>query len=219
MDQRAIEFWQVASTFPANKEEVYSEHAIAQEFDKWQGATVLEYGCGGGADTLSYLRRGCTVYACDIVETNIATTKRRAHEAGLADRLRPTLLTDSAQIPIADAAIDVASAHGVLHHIKQPLPILQEIRRTLRNGGILYVMLYTEQLYAQHKATVDRLMQERGISRGEAFGWATDGEGCPWAVAYTASDGQALLGAAGFDVVSTMDYHAALFRCFRARKA
>ena len=71
---KSKKFWVSASTFPGDKEAVYPEHGIVQEFDKHTGKLVYEYGCGGGSDVMSYLRRGNKVYATDIVPDNIYLT-------------------------------------------------------------------------------------------------------------------------------------------------
>src|SRR2546429_6246154 len=71
--------WARAANFPANKETVYPEHAEVQEFDLNAGKTVLEYGCGGGADALSYLRRQCRVWYVDVVPENVQRATERIH--------------------------------------------------------------------------------------------------------------------------------------------
>lgn len=215
---REKEFWQVASTFPPDKEIVYPAHRQAQEFDKWEQATVLEYGCGGGADACSYLRRGCTVWATDIVAANVEMTTARARAAQLDGQLNAILLADSTVLPIEAASVDVASSHGVLHHIRDPRPVLREIRRVLKPAGRLYVMLYTEKLFDDLKEQTRTFAVNNKISWQEAFGWATDGPGCPWAVPYTEGQGRLLLKETGFSVTSTFDYNNGQFRTFRAIK-
>lgn len=207
-------FWKVAAGFPADKEAVYPEHAIAQEFDRWRGKAVLEYGCGGGSDAMSYARRGCRVWAVDIVPENIKATQERAASAGL--NVPAILLDRSDQIPIAEGSFDVASSHGVIHHIREPLPVLREIRRVLAPSGHLYVMLYTEHLYNALKADTERVAREQSIPLEEAFGWHTDGRGCPWADYYTEDEGEELLDDGGFQVLSTFLYNNDHFRCYRA---
>lgn len=218
VDQRIKSFWQVAGTFPANKEDVYPQHTIAQEFNKYRGIRVLEYGCGGGSDTLSYLRRGNFVYATDVVPQNIEVAKARVHNAMAAVQSSFLLLDRNDQIPLPDGFIDVASSHGVIHHIATPEPVLTEIVRVLKPGGMLYVMLYTEHLYKRFQPEITKLVREEGITALEAFGWCTDGEGCPYADSYTEAGGTALLSKVGLTVTSTYMYNNDDFRTFRAVK-
>lgn len=218
----AKRFWEVAATFPPNKEEVYPEHAIAHEFDKIQpGMQVLEYGCGGGSDTMSFLRRGARVYAADIVQANLQMTHRRAFEARLSGNLCLVHLDQSDQILLADDSIDIASAHGVLHHIPTPLVerTIKEIYRVLKPGGVLYSMLYTPALELH---LTDKIMEFRaatpGLTHEEAFGWATDGKGCPFAEAYDEMKATATFGLCGFELLSRFTYHQGFFTTWRWRK-
>lgn len=214
--ERVRDCWSRAASFPADKENVYPQHAEAQEFEKNRGARVLEYGCGGGSDALSYLRRSCDVTFVDIVPGNVSAAKERIAAAGYASTSRGLVIDESDRIPLPSGLFDVASAHGVLHHIPDPLPVLRELRRLLKPRGKLYVMLYTEQLFEVHRAEVDRLVAEKGISQAEAFGWRTDDTGTPYAVHYTEQSGTLLLEAAGFRVHDSVLFNADQFRTFRA---
>lgn len=213
------EFWEIAQTFPDDKEMVYPDHVIAQEFAQNVGKTVLEYGCGGGSDTISYLRRGCSVYFADIVRSNVMATHKRALEAGYAGKAKGMLLIHSAAFPqIPSGTIDVVNAHGVLHHIEDHetvLAVLRQFHRVLRPNGKLYVMLYTQELWTKYE-TARAKLEMKGLLPGAAFGQLTDGEGCPFATAYDEGDGTALLGEGGFDVVSMFIYNGVDFRTFRA---
>lgn len=190
--------WTRASSFPTNKEEAYPDHAKAQQFDKHKGVRVLEYGCGGGSDTLSYLRRGCFVHFVDVVGENVDTTRKRVDVAGYGLHATGLALDESDRIPVASGTFDVASAHGVLHHIENPVPTLKEISRVLKSHGLLYVMLYTEWLMTRYMGMIHALMAQNRLGWHEAFGWCTDGEGCPYSQAYSEAQGKELLRDAGF---------------------
>lgn len=214
------EFWEIAQTFPDNKEAVYPDHVVAQEFALNVGKTVLEYGCGGGSDTLSYLRRGCSIYFADIVRGNVLATARAVTAAGYGGKqAKPLHLAHSSALNgIPSGHLDVVSAHGVLHHIAEyhiVLDVLAEFHRVLRPTGRLYVMLYTKELWEKYQLQIDKLMV-KGLTAAQAFGQLTDGEGCPHAIAYDSEDGKQLLSTAGFNVVSEFIYNGGDFRTFRA---
>jgi SAM-dependent methyltransferase len=220
--ERARDYWKKASGFPADKEAYYPEHAAAQEFDRWGGSDVLEYGCGGGSDALSYMRRGCSVVAVDINPINQQTTSDRMvkfHEEQPGTS-HTRFLERSDVIPVGDAAFDVASAHGVLHHIPQPLVgrVVAEIYRVLKPGGWFYAMLYTNKYAEATHANTERYMTRKGISREEAFGWCTDGEGCPWGEPYDEPKVRALVEPAGFQLVSTFVYNTDYFATYRMQR-
>lgn len=219
--------WRRAGEFPANKEDHYPDHAWAHWMNAGHasGQIVLEYGCGGGSDTLSYLRRGYSVRACDIVPENIAVARARIEEHrmfGLAHEWQPfaktALLTESYPLPFNDDQFDVVHCHGVLHHIPDPAPVVAEFFRVLKPGGIASIMLYTEVLFEVHREKVIELKAEHGISATEAFSWCTDGPGTPYARAYGEADGARLLEEAGFVVEATATYEGRIFRTYRGRK-
>lgn len=211
--------WKRAAGFPASKEAVYVEHAAIQEFIQHAGARVFEYGCGGGSDALSYLRRRCKVWYADVVPENIAAATARIAQAHLEAEAHPVLLEASAPIPLAGEYFAVVNSHGVVHHIEDPAPVVAEFARLLHGAGVCYVMLYTETLYAAHEREINALIRAgKCQSYAEAFGWCTDGPGTPYARAYTEEEGRALLEAAKLQVVSVKTYHKGLFRTFKAVK-
>ena len=209
--------WVRAQHFPIDKETVYPELAAAHEFDRHRGKKVLEYGCGGGSDTLSFLRRGCEVTYTDVVASNVEITSERVRVEGFGAVSSGMVLPESDRLHIDSGTFDVASSNGVIHHIPQPLPVLKEIRRVVKPHGLFYCMLYTETLWSRHEGEVAELVATRGLSEQEAFGWRTDDHGCPWSVFYTEDSGRALLESAGFkDVAVTAVYNRDEFRVFRA---
>ena len=208
--------WGRASRFPIAKEDYYPEHADAQEFDRHTGKTILDYGCGGGPDTMSYLRRKNFVIFADIVPENIHTTMGRVANAGYTYTSSGLHLKKSDEIPVESGCCDVVSSHGVLHHIPDPIPVLQEFKRILKPDGELYIMLYTEHLWKDLLPNTVAFRQ-RTQSDEEAFAWATDGPGAPYATYYTEEGGTKLLAAAGFKVTSTFCYHDGKFRTYRAK--
>ncbi len=212
------EVWARAAGFPANKEACYPEHARAHDFDGLAGKRVLEYGCGGGSDTESLARRGARVVYVDVVPGNVAATRRRVALAGYADTTEGHVLERSETIPLEDASLDAVSSHGVLHHIEDPRPVLAEFRRLLVPSGRLLIMLYTEHLAKNLAARVAALCA-RGLSKEEAFGWATDGDGVPYSRSYTEDEGRAFLTEAGFTVTRAVLYSRDEFRTFWAEKS
>lgn len=217
--------WERASDFPADKEAVYPEHAQIEEFDRHAGKNVLEYGCGGGSDALSYWKRGCDVTFVDIVPRNLAMTVARF---AVAPKLREDqkctglLLEDSAPIPVEYRSFDVVHCHGVLHHIMDPAPVVQEFAKVLKPGGLAYVMLYTETLFQLHAPQIVRLMNQTGLSVWEAFGWSTDGEDIPYAKAYEKASALMLFMENGFTCDPVQDiasYQGDIFRRYRLTKA
>ena len=213
--------WSRAAGFPPNKEEVYPDHARAQEFDLHHGLHVVEYGCGGGSDTMSYLRRDNQVTFLDIVPGNVDATTAYVRQAGYGpEQAIGYLLAESVPIPLDAGSVDLVNCHGVLHHIPDPIPVVADFYRILKPGGLLYAMLYTETLYQHAMPTLRRIISSgRAATVEEAFAAVTDGEGAPYAVHYTESKGSALFDGVGFVVESRFVYNNGEFRTFRCRKS
>jgi SAM-dependent methyltransferase len=157
------------------------------------------------------------VHYLDIVPGNVEVTGSRVYAGGFRSRAWGITLDQSAPLPVLAADFDVASSHGVLHHIHDPMPVLKEFRRVLKSGGLLYVMLYTEYLEHRCGPKIGALVRERGVSPEEAFAWCTDDVGAPYARSYTEAEGVRLLATAGFaEIVVTAVYNNDDFRTFRA---
>jgi SAM-dependent methyltransferase len=229
-EARTRTIWTRAAGFPPYKERHYPEHARVQEFDQYQGRRVLEYGCGGGSDTLSFFLRGNSVTFVDIVPSNVHVTferlrqdARRLPACPIGGQLffipsaEGRILEKSDELPFKDDAFDLASAHGVLHHIPKPLDVLAEIRRVLEPGGLLYVMLYTEGYREKLHPRIHALQRDKHLSYEEASGWCTDAEGVPYARFYTEVEGTELLQNAGFEVLQAPVWNEGYFRTFKAR--
>jgi len=216
----ARKFWKVASTFPPNKESVYPAHAGAHEFDVQgqPGKRVLEYGCGGGSDTESLLRRGAAVLATDIVPENVQTTRARLAAIDANYRVEVMLLESSASIPAASENFDSVNCHGVLHHIPEAVMhrVIDEFHRVLKPGGHLYAMLYTEQLFERCMPQIEGLRSAHGWPVDRCFSYCTDGGGI--ARAYSLGGGRELFEQHGFEFVSAVEYNDADFRTFKVRR-
>lgn len=76
---------------------------------------------------------------------------------------------------------------GVLHHIADPRPMIAEMRRVVRPGGRIILMLYHRASWKyQVVLRVKRLLDPRyrGKSQAEALNM-NDGVDCPLALVYT----------------------------------
>lgn len=109
------------------------------DYSRWNGARVLEIGCGLGAITGELARHHARVTALDVTWTAVSTTARRL---GLAALPGQPLQGDALHLPFADASFDFVWSWGVLHHASDTAAALREARRVLRPGGEIAVMVY-----------------------------------------------------------------------------
>jgi len=101
---------------------------------------VADFGCGYGTFTIPAARivRG-TVFAFDIEAEMVDATFRKAREAGLNNVHveRRDFVVEGTGLP--DSSIDYVMLFNILH-CEDPLVLLREARRILREDGLLAIM-------------------------------------------------------------------------------
>ena len=104
------------------------------------GATVLEAGCGVGAQTLELARRspGAQFTSVEISPDSVAEAARRVSEAGLTNVA--VQQADIFALPFAAASFDHVFVCFVLEHLPRPADALAALLAVLRPGGSLTVI-------------------------------------------------------------------------------
>ena len=102
------------------------------------GSTVLEAGCGVGAQTvaLAHNNPGALITAVDKAGANVAAARRAT--AGLPSV--QVLRADIFALPFAPASFDHAFVCFVLEHLRDTQGALVALRRALKPGGTLTVV-------------------------------------------------------------------------------
>jgi len=165
---------------------------------------VLDFGCGPGNDLVGFheYSNPSRLIGVEVSPTALEQAKRRMalHKA------IPELILigeDDVKLPVDDASVDYIHSSGVLHHVRDPLPILREFRRILRPNGEARVMVYNYfSLWLHlHVAYIVRRVKKlyTNIPIREAFGRFTDGEECPLSTVYKPEEWVVLANKAGFD--------------------
>jgi ubiquinone/menaquinone biosynthesis C-methylase UbiE len=102
------------------------------------GGTVLDIGTGPGFLGIEVARRlrgtGCRVVGLDLSGAMLNLAVGNAHRRSLGGQLL-WLQADAKAMPFGDGEFDVVSSSDSLHHWKDPLPVLNEIARVLKDGG------------------------------------------------------------------------------------
>jgi SAM-dependent methyltransferase len=101
------------------------------------GMSVLDVGCGPGTITADLARRVAPgqVIGLDASAEVVAQAADHAARAGV-----PNLrfeVGDLFALAYGDATFDAVHAHQVLQHVTDPVAALVELRRVLRDGGVL----------------------------------------------------------------------------------
>ena len=97
------------------------------------GLRVLDIGSGGGFLAEEFAALGCRVTGVDPARASVAAA--RAHAAGRGLRV-DYLVGAGEELPVPDAAFDVACCCDVLEHVADPDRVIGEAARVLRPGGL-----------------------------------------------------------------------------------
>lgn len=100
------------------------------------GLSFLDVGCGTGRYSIEFARKNAArVVGLDISETMIDVCRRRATEEKLIDKTS-FIQTDLLQFK-PDEKFDVSIGIGLFDYIKDPLPVLKEMRECVSDRAIM----------------------------------------------------------------------------------
>jgi len=100
------------------------------------GMHVVDCGCGPGSITagLAEIVAPGPVVGVDLEPRQLEAARALAAQRGVTNlRFEQSSIYD---LPFPDASFDVAAAHFVIEHVREPLRALREMRRVLKPGGI-----------------------------------------------------------------------------------
>jgi ubiquinone/menaquinone biosynthesis C-methylase UbiE len=100
---------------------------------------VLEVGCGVGAQTEILLERfpQISIKGVDASPTQITQARSHLTQSPNASRVQ-FLEGDALHLPFADNTFDSAFLCWFLEHVQTPVEILEEVRRVLQTGGVIF---------------------------------------------------------------------------------
>jgi SAM-dependent methyltransferase len=104
-------------------------------------AAVLDLGCGTGVVARAIAARDGfegTVTAVDQSPVLIGAGARFAADEGVGDRI-DFRVGDVHALEFPDASFDVAIAHTLISHVREPLTVLAETARVVRPGGTVAI--------------------------------------------------------------------------------
>lgn len=150
--------------FDAIERHRYQEYAPwmpdVMGFNAFEGAKLLEVGCGMGTDLLQFARGGAHCTGIDLTPRSIEITRQHFR---VCDMKGDFLISDGEILPFATATFDVVYSNGVLHHTPDTAGAIRELHRVLKPEGIAKVMLY----YRQSVNYWCEMILRRGILGGE----------------------------------------------------
>jgi SAM-dependent methyltransferase len=158
------------------------------------GRQVLEVGLGYGTLSEALVRMGADYHGLDIAAGPVQVVRHRL--AGVPGA-RPAQVQQGSvlALPFPDASFDLVASIGCLHHTGDLFGAVQEVRRVLRPGGRLVLMVYNRRSLRRLVAAV----RHRGHSDGAdeemraRYDATTDGAAAPHTDFVTAGELRGLL--------------------------
>lgn len=114
----------------------YARPEVVRLLGDLRGRRVLDVGCGSGTLTESLVEQGAVVTGSDRSAAMVELARER-----LGDRAELDVVDLSAPLPYADASFDDVVACLVLHYLEDWSAPLAELRRVLRPGGRMVVVV------------------------------------------------------------------------------
>jgi SAM-dependent methyltransferase len=102
------------------------------EFGKHAAETILVMGTGLGTDWVQYARQGASVIVCSPSAEQIALVRRNFELRELPARFVQAMPTS---LPIDPASIDVVCLSDLVHQVRAPEQLADEVYRVLKPGG------------------------------------------------------------------------------------
>jgi SAM-dependent methyltransferase len=139
------------------------------------GSTVLEAGCGTGAQTVTLARNSphARITSVDISANSLAEAKQRVDAAGIANvEFR---CADIFELPFEAASFDHVFVCFVLEHLARPLDALLQLKALLKPGGSMTVIegdhgsAYFHPDNAAARDAIDCLVELQRRSGGDAM--------------------------------------------------
>lgn len=127
------EFNRAAESF-AQRTKNRFDNLGAVEFSRVQpGQSVLEVGAGTGNFLRHFEPVAERLVAVDVTQ-GMLEVARREHPAITA------VAADGRKLPFASRSFDLVTSAQALHHVHQPMPFLQEMRRVVKPSGAVLIV-------------------------------------------------------------------------------
>ena len=128
------------------------------------GGSALEIGAGSGRLLIRLAReRPYRAVALDYAPYAIRAVRENYRRAGLAGH---ALFGDARALPFPDASFDLVLSGGLLEHFREPEPVVREMARVLRPGGLFYADIVPRKTSLYRWAERGRMAHDEHLAEG-----------------------------------------------------
>ncbi|MBX4264173.1 class I SAM-dependent methyltransferase [Clostridium estertheticum] len=132
-----VDFYaEYAKKYEVIEESVFCEentsrvHDLIKGFsEKYGNDKLLDVGCGTGNILRFAIKYFKHVTGFDVSQEMLEISKKYTNNL---------VLGDATNLPFADNSFNVVTSYSVLHHLYDPLPVIKEMYRVCKKGGIVY---------------------------------------------------------------------------------
>jgi len=154
------------------------KRAVLEALSPLEDRKVLEIACGTGRFTVMLAERGADIVGLDISSAMMSEARKKAHAAGVADRIE-FLRGDAARLPFPDDHFDTVFAMRFFHLADTPAKFLAEMCRVSkeqvffdtfndRSTRVLYNWLLPMGSRLYGRTEVRRLVDGAGLTLTDA---------------------------------------------------
>jgi ubiquinone/menaquinone biosynthesis C-methylase UbiE len=125
----AMDFLEVNTAFAESTLNLCSETAL-----------ILDAGTGTARIPIIMCQRRpqWQIIGIDLAQSMLEIGRKNVEQAGLQQQIKLELV-DAKQMPYPDAHCDMVVSNSIIHHLPNPLPFLQEIKRVLKPNGAIFI--------------------------------------------------------------------------------
>ena len=122
---------------------------------------ILDIGCGPGCLPLQIARtnKDVQVDGLDLSRRMVELARTNARHAGVDHRLN-FFICDGSFLPVYDKSYDMVISTGVLHSLRNPVPLIDECHRVLKHCGEAWI-LDPARITAPGKPLVQKSLKNR----------------------------------------------------------
>jgi ubiquinone/menaquinone biosynthesis C-methylase UbiE len=120
--------------------DIYYRRVAEEIVSTFKAGLILDLGTGPGYLPIEIIKQSADIkiVGIDLSRNLIRMAQQNAQNAGFTDRI-DFEMGDSGRLRFDDASFDMAISTGMLHSLKEPINVLKEIYRVLKNGGEAWI--------------------------------------------------------------------------------